>query len=112
MTIDLLVFDEHEDPKGYFSHIYRAYKSNQFGMTEDMQLVCGLVLGIANHGNGWDALEDMIENTGGDCIEFIIFPEEGLIEGAYYESRVVNESRDWESGFVDDWDVEIVRILL
>ena len=31
-------------------------------------------------------------------------------DGALYSLRVVNESRDWESGMIDDWDMEFVKI--
>jgi hypothetical protein len=30
--------------------------------------------------------------------------------GALYTLAVANESRDWETGIVDDWDLEFVKI--
>lgn len=39
----------------------------------------------------------------------IIYPERPEVNGLY-RLRVVNESTDWESGIVDDWDLEFSRI--
>lgn len=38
----------------------------------------------------------------------IIFP--GIDEGRLYTVKVTNISRDWESGYVDDYDLEIVPL--
>ena len=31
------------------------------------------------------------------------------VNGALYIAEVVNVSRDWETGYVDDWDIEFVE---
>ena len=51
-----------------------------------------------------DAMDDMIStNT-------LLFPEEGIEHGKLYTIIVVNESRDWESGQIDEWDFEIIKV--
>ena len=50
----------------------------------------------------WDSLNEDVEN------EHIIFPE--IEHGALYSIRVVNESRDFETGYVDDYDTEIYKL--
>ena len=32
------------------------------------------------------------------------------VDDGLYELTVVNESRDWETGIVDDWDVQLIPI--
>ena len=38
-----------------------------------------------------------------------IFPKQ-IKDGKFYSVRVINESRDWETGIIDDWDTEIFEI--
>ena len=52
----------------------------------------------------FDQLPDMIDS------ESLIFPDEGIVTGKLYSIRVINESRDYESGMMDDWDFEIFEI--
>lgn len=42
------------------------------------------------------------------CDEGIILPE--IEHDALYTIKVTNVSHDYESGFVDDWDLEAVKI--
>lgn len=35
---------------------------------------------------------------------------DNIIDGAIYELRVTNESTDWETGHVDDYDLEFFKI--
>ena len=51
-----------------------------------------------------DQLPDMIDSKS------LIFPKGGIISGKLYSIRVINESRDYESGMIDDWDFEIFEI--
>jgi hypothetical protein len=54
---------------------------------------------------GWmdDELPEFISN---DTLPII----HQIEDGATYRLSVVDESRDWESGQVDDWDFEFVKI--
>lgn len=92
-----------------FGHIYKAKRSASFGLTEDGILIAGLELIIVDIGNGYDSLQEMISNVGS---EFICnLPSEGLVEGAYYESYELCTSTDWESGYCDDTEIYIKRVL-
>jgi len=55
---------------------------------------------------GWifDQMSDMIGSDG------IIYPKYGIEEGKMYTIAVTNESRDWETGIVDNWDFKIVEV--
>lgn len=39
----------------------------------------------------------------------LIFPDE-IKDGGLYTIQVTNIHKDWESGYVDDWDIEIVEV--
>jgi len=58
--------------------------------------------------DGYSVLDDQLENLGSEAI--VHLPKDGLIEGRLYESRATNVSRDWETGYPDDWDVEIFEV--
>ena len=34
---------------------------------------------------------------------------ENIEHGAIYSLQVVNQSREWETGIVDDWDIEFIK---
>lgn len=50
-------------------------------------------------------LDDMSEQV---IIGSMIIPE--IEHGKLYEVIVINESRDWETGYVDDYDLEVVLL--
>ena len=50
--------------------------------------------------------EDLSEFVGNDTLPII----QNIEDGATYRLSVVNESRDWESGHVDDYDFEFVKL--
>lgn len=55
--------------------------------------------------NDYLPLQDWIDNCGEDTIKWannIYCLDEGL-----YEVLIVNESRDWEMGYVDDWELHL-----
>jgi hypothetical protein len=49
-----------------------------------------------------DALRELSDIEGA-----IVLPKEGLRNGKLYSVQIINESRDWESGMVDAYDLEI-----
>lgn len=89
--------------KGLF---FRGFKSRflQNGRFEEKQ---GIRLLKRTSCPGCDkcyrTIDDMIERT-----DAIIMPE--IENGALYTVRVTNQSTDWETGYVDDWDIEIVKL--
>ena len=46
-----------------------------------------------------------------DCYkeQGVVWPK-GLVKGELYSLQITNESRDWESGYIDDFDLEFVRV--
>ncbi len=58
---------------------------------------------------GWNVLEDDADNIGATEVLSRIVNLDTCPDGIY---RVVvcNEQRDWESGYVDDYDYELVRL--
>ena len=39
----------------------------------------------------------------------VIFPKD-INDGALYTVKVVNESRDWETGYIDDYDIKFYEV--
>ncbi len=98
---------EHEEPKEE-SYIYKAVATKtNYGVTAGNRLITGLELQPVED-CGYDLLTEELLNVGGEVI--IHFPKEGIIEGAKYEVFAVNESRDWETGLVDDYELELRKV--
>ena len=51
--------------------------------------------------------DDLPEFISNDTLPIIQQIEDGMT----YKLSIVNESRDWESGQVDDWDFEFIKII-
>ena len=50
-----------------------------------------------------------IDDFCSDIIEYL--PLNFLeVEDGVYKLGVINESRDWETGMVDDWDVTLIKV--
>lgn len=84
---------------------YRCQKPEfcKFGLTDDGEIIVGLVLApycVIQH----DFVAEDVSNVGAEAS--LIIPD-GLEEGMILEAFVVNESTDWETGYIDDWDVEL-----
>ena len=60
--------------------------------------------GCEHCGGGWMLSE------GPDHIDCgtLLMPE--IENGKLYEIRMANESRDWETGYIDEYDLEIVEV--
>jgi hypothetical protein len=59
--------------------------------------------------NGCEKCGWMLENLSqDDCSETIIMPT--IDDGKVYTVKITNESRDWETGYVDDYDLEVVLL--
>lgn len=56
---------------------------------------------------GYNFLEEDIKNIGAELITQSITNLDTCKDGIY-EVRVCNPKRDWESGFVEEWDYELV----
>jgi len=110
IMVDFTGFDEsYMESEENFPHIYRAKRTNSFGMSVEGEFIAGLTLVIVSRGNGYDSL---VENIANSWSEFsCTLPKEGLIEGAYYEANEICTSTDWETGYCDDTEVYIERVL-
>ena len=91
--------------------LYRAEKSEFHGLLRE---TTGIVVGLTlvpiapkEPEDLYDILHEELDNTGGDIA--ILLPGEGLKLGGIYEVKVINVSKDWETGFVDDYDLKIVE---
>ena len=46
-----------------------------------------------------------------EFIEMDKIPEiEDMEDGAIYKLAITNESRDWETGMIDDWDLSFIKV--
>jgi len=50
----------------------------------------------------YDQMNEMLQS---DCV---LLPE--IEHGALYSIRVINESRDWETGYIDQYDFEFYEV--
>ena len=90
---------------------YRAQRAQTgFGIGEDNQLYTGLTLALVDPENfqGCDFIEEEINNVGAEA--HILLPEDGLVEGHIYEAYATNLQTDWETGMVDDWDIQLIDV--
>lgn len=101
---DLILFrepqQEAEHPK------YVAVKCMIPAVNENGDIVFGLTLQQINEDKCLDALKEEIDAVG-DC-EHIILPDE-IIEGKVYTIRYINKTVDWETGYLDGYDIEIIE---
>jgi len=86
--------------------IYRAVCDTGYGLSENNEIYVGLKL-EAHIIEGHDPLKDQIDSIGS---EGIIHFDKPLEEGKFYTPVVVNISRDWETGYIDDWEISIREI--
>ncbi len=92
-------------------NIYKAVKSTEhYGISHNGLLVTGLFLEVYAKGCGYDLLTEEIGNLGTDAI--IHLPKGGLIEGNLYYAVGTELQRDWESGLIDYWEVQITPFKL
>lgn len=56
--------------------------------------------------SGWDGLEDMHDNIGGEY-DLIINLDEVSHNELYYV-KAVDLSQDWETGLIDDWNLKLL----
>ncbi len=109
----------HEKEKSVYQPLYKAVPSTNskhgFGIGQDGLIYCGLVLVPVELNNDglrkekyYDALADEIDNVGNEAS--FILPKKGLILDHLYKPRVINVSYDYETGYPDDWDVELIDV--
>lgn len=56
---------------------------------------------------GWNFLEEDCQNIGADEVLPRVINLNECKEGVY-QIEMVNQSRDWETGCVDDWDYKLI----
>lgn len=106
LSLSMLLSDADELPDQGGRPLYAVERCNETGLTINHEIVTGLKLVPITNGCSYDPAADQIENLGQDA-SFALPTELSLDK--VYEPRVVNVSRDWESGQVDDWDVMFVE---
>lgn len=77
-----------------------------FGVDENQKIVVGMTLQASIE--GFDILGEEITNIGSDA--HIILPGNGIELGKRYSVTVVNETRDWETGHVEDYDLKLTEV--
>ena len=94
-----------DDCKGLF---FRGYHSafaqdGHIGIRQGVKLLKRMSCrGCDECGYLWD---DAVEAN--SCGSLIV-PE--IEHGALYQLRITNISKDWETGYADDWDTELVKV--
>ena len=96
---------EGEKCRGLFFRGYHStyYQDGKFERKEGIRLLKKMSCpGCKNCGYLLDDVQDFIYGGG------LIFPE--IKHGALYSIHYTNFSKDWESGIVDDYDLEIYEV--
>lgn len=86
---------------------YVCERAKSFG-TDGNGIVVGFTLTPIDDNWEVDPINDEIDNMGSDA--GIILPAEPFVEGGHYKVRYVNITRDWETGIVDGWDIEVYQL--
>jgi len=110
----LKLFEEkiNSDVKECGGLIFRGYSSTYYDpINKKIERKEGIKLlrkkscqGCEKCGFFFDTMPDIIDS------DSLIFPKEGIINDKLYSLIVTNEQKDWESGIIDEWDCEIVKI--
>lgn len=85
--------------------VYFAKGANEFGVDINNKFVAGVTLIPVDDWYEWDPIQDEIDNVGAEG--YIVLPPSGIHEGKFYVPTIQNESTDWETGYVDSWEVHI-----
>ena len=77
-----------------------------FALTDDNLITTGLTL-VSYYVEGFDFVDNDICDIG---VEASIVIPDGLAAGEVYEAVITNIGRDWESGWIDSYDIEFVHV--
>ena len=106
----LLTFYLNEEPETIdIEYIYTLKQSEQFGLSLGGAIIAGYEL-VSIQGSGYDLIHEEIVNIGDTINETLIIPKEGLIVGKNYRAIVTNQNTDWETGAIDDYDIELIEV--
>lgn len=108
MKLDLIL-DEPQKKEPTMKNIVRI-RTSCFS-TKNGVRICKDIYTLKRKSNGYDLLGEEISAMGADYF----YSEKRIInldecEDGIYELGVVNESRDWETGIIDDWDLELFPV--
>lgn len=107
----LLTLSLNEEPEtDNIEYIYTLVQSEQFGMSINGNIIAGYEL-VSIQGSGYDLISEEINNIGETINETLIIPKEGLIVGKNYRAITTNMSTDWETGVIDDYDIELIEVI-
>lgn len=77
-----------------------------FALADGNLITTGLTL-VPHYVEAFDFVDNDISEIG---IEASIVIPDGLAAGEIYEATVTNIGRDWESGWIDSYDIEFVHV--
>lgn len=87
--------------------IYRAEVSDDFGITEDGCLITGVKL-VPTDEDVFSMLDEELSNVGSELLDYL-HADTPIVVGNLYRVVSCNETIDWETGYVDGYDLKIVR---
>lgn len=107
-----LQHDEEPDAPECKGQVYRCHREYYIGSrgeyVEKVKMVPAKRLSCRGCEQCGSLLDDLQEWVGNDTPP--IMPDDPYSDGEYFRLAVTNINRDWESGMVDDWDLEFVKI--
>lgn len=92
------------DCKGLFYRGYNNLYVSEYGEVHHKQ---GIRFLKRKSCKGCDKCSFLIDSMK-ECPDSVIMPE--IKQSTIYSVRVINEHRDWESGCIDDYDIEIFEV--
>lgn len=100
---NLLISETKEEPNQCVVRISTIgwYSSHGFHTKKSLK-----ILKSKSHGGLYECVVNDLEAGNADLFNRIINIDE-CIDGLYY-IITVNEKRDWETGYIDDWDYKLI----
>lgn len=89
--------------------LYKAVPSTKNAITEDGEIVVGLVMECISEPGPHDIVDDMKQNLSNYSFIFQLKDDPVIKAGDIFVPRITNRSTDWESGIIDDWDVAFAQ---
>lgn len=89
--------------------IYFAKKHNDFGVDIEGTFVSGTTLITVDEYFEYDPIHEELSAVGAEAE--ILLPAEGIQAGKFYEAFIANETRDWETGYVDSYEIHLKEYL-
>lgn len=85
--------------------IYFATKHTEYGIDINNYFVAGVTLAPVDPYFEFDPIHEELGAIGAEAAIFL--PAGGLQAGKFYEAVYRNESRDWETGIINDYEIHL-----